>query len=81
MSKDFQLMIDEKIEKIAARIKEVYHLERNDLTTTIHIKMERKLTKCPCCGELTDTIHDYRTQLVKDTPAFGNRQKGLLARQ
>ena len=30
MSKDFQLMIDEKIEKIAARIKEVYHLERNE---------------------------------------------------
>ena len=47
-------------------------IERNDLTTTIHIKMERKLTKCPCCGELTDTIHDYRTQLVKDIPAFGN---------
>ena len=30
MSKEFQLMIDEKIEKIAARIKEVYHLERNE---------------------------------------------------
>ena len=30
MSKDFQLMIDEKIEKIVARIKEVYHLERNE---------------------------------------------------
>ena len=50
----------------------IENIERNDLTTTIHIKMERKLTKCPCCGELTDTIHDYRTQLVKDTPAFGN---------
>ena len=50
----------------------IENIERNDLTTTIHIKMARKLTKCPCCEELTDTIHDYRTQLVKDTPAFGN---------
>ena len=29
----------------------IENIERNDLTTTIHIKMERKLTKCPCCGE------------------------------
>ena len=28
MSKEFQLMIDEKIEKLAVRINEVYHLER-----------------------------------------------------
>lgn len=47
-------------------------IKRTNSLTTIHIKMERKLTKCPCCGQLTDTIHDYRTQLVKDVPAFGN---------
>ena len=28
MSKEFQLMIDEKIGKLAVRINEVYHLER-----------------------------------------------------
>lgn len=48
------------------------NVERTDELTIIHLKMERKPTKCPCCGELTDTIHDYRKQLVKDIPAFGN---------
>jgi len=35
MSKDFLLMIDEKIEKISARIKGVYHLERNEVIRLI----------------------------------------------
>lgn len=48
------------------------NVERTDKLTILHIKMKRKLTKCPCCGELTDTVHDYRKQLVKDIPAFGN---------
>lgn len=48
------------------------NVERTDELIILHIKMERKLTKCPCCGELTDTVHDYRKQLVKDIPAFGN---------
>jgi len=37
----------------------------------IHIELPRKEHKCPCCGNLTDRIHDYRLQEVKDTPAFG----------
>lgn len=49
------------------------NVERTAHLTTLHIKMKRKLTKCPCCGELSDTVHDYRKQLVKDIPAFGNR--------
>ena len=36
MSKENQLTIDEKIEKIAHRIKDVYHLERNEAIR--HIK-------------------------------------------
>ncbi len=38
----------------------------------IHIEMERKSHNCICCGSATDTIHDYRTQEIKDIPAFGN---------
>ena len=30
MSKEFQTMIDEKLEKVINRINEVYHLERNE---------------------------------------------------
>ena len=43
MSKEFQLMIDEKIEKIAARIKEVYHLERNE---AIDLLKQPSFIKC-----------------------------------
>lgn len=37
----------------------------------VHIKLVRKSHKCPCCGAMTDRVHDYRLQKVKDTPAFG----------
>lgn len=30
MSKEFQMMIDEKLEKVINRINKVYHLERNE---------------------------------------------------
>lgn len=53
-------------------------IERTDLITTIHIKMERKPTKCPCCGELTDTIHDYRTQLVQEQKKYSTQYRKLF---
>ena len=37
----------------------------------IHVEMERRETVCPSCGAVTDTIHDYRTQKVKDCPVQG----------
>lgn len=33
--------------------------------------MERKEHTCPHCNTKTNTIHDYRTQKIKDIPAFG----------
>lgn len=36
----------------------------------LYIELPRKKHKCPVCGELTDQIHDYREQRVKDIP-FG----------
>ena len=37
----------------------------------VYIEMKRKTHICPCCRSETNTIHDYRTQRIKDTPAFG----------
>lgn len=37
----------------------------------INAEMVRKPHKCPCCGNITDKIHDYRIQTIKDIPAFG----------
>lgn len=39
----------------------------------IHIELNRKLHTCPCCGNKTDTIHDYRQQVVKDISCFGKK--------
>lgn len=37
----------------------------------LHVEMRRRSAKCPKCGALTDSVHDYRTQLVKDCPVQG----------
>lgn len=37
----------------------------------IYCHLKRKPHKCPCCGQSTDNIHDYREQVIKDIPAFG----------
>jgi len=38
----------------------------------IHIKLPRKPHSCPACGALTDRIHDYRIQVIKDVPLAVN---------
>jgi len=37
----------------------------------IHIEMNRKQCVCPHCKKITDRIHDYREQTVRDLPMFG----------
>lgn len=34
----------------------------------IHIELPRSKHTCPSCGALTDRIHDYRMQTIKDIP-------------
>ena len=34
----------------------------------IHIELPRSKHVCPVCGALTDRIHDYRMQVIKDIP-------------
>ena len=34
----------------------------------IHIELPRKDHICPCCGTVTDRVHDYRMQVIKDVP-------------
>ena len=46
-------------------------IENSENNINIHAQLERKQHNCICCGTATDTIHDYRTQIIKDIPAFG----------
>lgn len=48
-------------------------IENNNNSIHIHCKLERKTHKCPCCGNHTDKVHDYREQVIKDIPAFGKK--------
>ena len=47
----------------------------DEIENSIHIycKLERKPHRCPSCSATTNTIHDYREQIIKDIPAFGKR--------
>lgn len=49
----------------------IENIEEIDDTIHIYCKLERKVHKCPVCGNHTDKIHDYREQVIKDIPAFG----------
>lgn len=45
----------------------------NESQIKICIKLPRRPHECPACGANTDTIHDYRTQTIKDTPIHNLR--------
>ena len=42
--------------------------EKDDLV--LHIEMQKKTQVCPCCGNHTRYVHDYREQHVKDIPGY-----------
>jgi transposase len=49
----------------------VKNITQNEKIIEILIEMALSEQRCPCCGATTRTTHDYRTQPVKDIPAFG----------
>ena len=49
----------------------IKEIENTSDKITIYAEMERKKHNCICCGKATDSVHDYKTQVIKDVPAFG----------
>ena len=47
------------------KVKNILH---TDTFVKIFIQTLPKEQKCPCCGNATKQIHDYRTQTIKDLP-------------
>ena len=41
-----------------------------NISDQLHISIELPCRKhiCPCCGAVTDRVHDYRMQVIKDVP-------------
>lgn len=50
---------------------EVEKIENTEEIKKIYIHLARKEVTCPCCGNKTSKIHDYRNQNIKDISAFG----------
>ena len=50
---------------------EIKNIENTDNKIHIFCQLKRKHHKCPCCNAITNTIHDYRVQVIKDISAFG----------
>ena len=49
--------------------------EVQTFNTEVHIyfSLERKTHTCPHCQALTDTVHDYRTSIIKDVLFMGKK--------
>lgn len=52
------------------KIKEI---TENKKTIRILLEEELQESECPCCHAKTKRIHDYRSQIIKDLPAFGRK--------
>lgn len=50
---------------------EIKNIREAGHTLTLEIEQRRRKSRCPSCGNMTDRIHDYRRQRVKDFPSFG----------
>lgn len=48
----------------------ITNVENIDSTVFIHLEMPRTSHSCPCCGGMTDKVHDYRLQTIKDVPIY-----------
>ncbi len=49
----------------------ILDLNLDDETIVVAFKLQRRPHVCPDCGGITEKVHDYRNQRVKDIPAFG----------
>ena len=56
-------------------------VDQKEKETVIHLEMPRKFLPCPRCQNLTDAVHDYRKQRIKDIPAFGRFVTLLLRKR
>ena len=59
----------------------ITNIEKTEKTILIYAEMERKEHHCISCGTATNTVHDYRTQEIKDISAFGKNAVIVLRKR
>lgn len=52
---------------------QVKNVEQKQDSIHVFCNLMQKPHKCPACGALTNTVHDYREQVIKDISAFGKK--------
>ena len=65
-------------ENYIAQLLDMEGIEITDLKSTtdqivISFRLNRRDHVCPACKAVTDQVHDYRVQMVKDLPIQGKR--------
>ena len=60
---------------------EIKNIESFSDKNVITIRMCRKPHVCPHCGKVTNRIHDYRKQSIKDIPAFDKQTIIILEKR
>ena len=63
-------------EHLIAKVLDMEHMILKEVESfsnqiVLHVEMERRVSECPACRALTETVHDYRIQRVKDSPIQG----------
>lgn len=56
-------------------------LKATETEVAFYMELERKKQPCPNCGVLTDTVHDYRIQKVKEVSVLGKRTTLVLRKR
>lgn len=46
-------------------------IEKDEDNVLLYLSMKVRTQTCPCCSHLTERVHDYRLQKVKDIPIQG----------
>lgn len=59
----------------------ILDLNSDDKTIVVAFRLQRRPHVCPSCGGITDKVHDYRNQQVKDIPAFGRKLIWLYSKR
>ena len=63
-------MLNEDYTAKLLNLEDVIITNVENISGEVHVSLElpRAKHRCPACGALTDRVHDYRTQTIKDVP-------------
>lgn len=67
----YMLKVDYTQNILGIKDVKVENVENFGDSKVIELRFDRKEHFCPRCNSITDYVHDYRTQFVKDIPSFG----------